>query len=85
MNLYQCWNPDTGDAEDAKEVWASDPDAAAIAFARWYDAKSADYVYATNGGIVLVTRGGSEVGRYRVTGEQDIVYSARAAQGGEHG
>ena len=85
MNTYRCWNPDTGDADDGKDVRASDSEHAAITFARWYDSASADYGYATNGGTVAVALDGVEIERWAVTGEQDIVYSARAAQGGSNG
>jgi len=82
IRMWRCWNPDTGDADDGKSVEAFDAELAATTFARWYDAKSADYIYANDGGIVAVACDGVEIGRYRVTGEREIVYTARAAQGG---
>ena len=81
MNTYRCWNPDTGDMEDGKDFNYPDAAWAATDFARWYDAKSCEYGYATNGGDVAVAVDGVEIGRYRVTGEQDIVYMARVVKG----
>lgn len=83
MSTYRCWNPDTEDMEDGKDFDVGCPEYAATDFARMYDQRSCEYDYATNGGEVAVAVDGVEIGRYRVTGEQDIVYSARAAQGGE--
>ena len=75
---YRCWNPDTGDADDGRDVIGVDVEDAAETFARWYDAKSADYIYATDGGLVAVRLDHTtEVFTLRVTGEQCISYRAR--------
>ena len=81
MIRYRCWDPDTGEYEDGRDIVAVDPEYAAIKFARLYDQRSADYGYAKDGGEVAVAFEGVEIARFRVTGEQDIVYTARQIPG----
>lgn len=81
MTIYRCWNPDTGDMEDGRDFEDSAAEYAAEEFARWYDARSCEYGYATAGGEVAVAVDGVEIARCRVTGEQHIVYRARAVKG----
>mgnify|MGYP000656221959 CR=1 FL=1 len=81
MTIYRCWNPDTGDMDDGRDFKDEGPELAATEFARWYDARSCEYGYATAGGEVALAVDGVEIGRYRVTGEQDIVYMARVVKG----
>lgn len=80
-NVYLVWYPDRGGSrEDGRRVRSHSPEGAAIAWAQWDDARSADYTIV--GGqpaeiVVAEDRHGSPEYLFTVTGESCPVYTAR--------
>ena len=79
MRKFLVWCPEQGsDADDARTVEAFDHEDAACKWARREDAESADYWIVGGDGAVVIVRDPDDVEEtVRVTGEQDIHYSAR--------
>lgn len=78
MPRFYAYDPDNGDADDARAFDALDAGDAAEQYAEAADHRSAEYRYASEGGVVMVRAEGSETWvRYAITGEAVPVYHAR--------
>ena len=78
---WRVWCPDRGATkEDGRKVFAHSAEAAAVEWAEWDDASSADYtiVGGTPADVVVAEdRDGAPEHRFTVSGESSPVYRAR--------
>jgi hypothetical protein len=79
IKQFECIKPESMDWDDARIVEASYGSTAAERFAERYDAESAEYTYAQDGGVVYVREvGATQYQAFNVQGEETINYWAQA-------
>jgi hypothetical protein len=78
--MWEVYDPDDGDADDARKVCAGDAQEAVERWASRYDADSAEYsIVGGQSAVVRVRRAGDDAAPwedYEVEGHQEAVYYA---------
>lgn len=81
MSKFKVWLKDDGTPDDDFEVEAFDAKCAAKEYAYERDSASADYIFATVGGQVIVRDESGKEETFHVQGYQEITYYARKFTG----